>query len=190
MTVTSQDIVNQAIMLIGDDQPAVTGQAPNFDSSPAGVAASKLYFPCIQTILRQSNFDFSRNTQALELTGNAAPFPWAFEYSYPANCVQVWQLVPPTFADPNNPLPVNWDIANNVVNGAQSRVILTNLAGALAVFDNAPNENTWDALFRESVVRLLASELAMALAARPDSSQGLLQSGSAFETIADERSAG
>jgi len=95
--------------------------------------------------------------------------------------------MPETLADPNNPLPVNWTVANDVVGGVQQRVVLTNLANAQAVYDNAPNENTWDDLFRESVVRLLASELAMAVEARPDTAESYLQSGGAFETIAEGR---
>lgn len=42
MPVTSQDIANQAIQLIGDNQPRVTGQAPTFDQSDAGVALQAL----------------------------------------------------------------------------------------------------------------------------------------------------
>ena len=36
MNVSSTDIVNEALQLIGDDGPPVTGVAPNFNSSTAG----------------------------------------------------------------------------------------------------------------------------------------------------------
>ena len=39
---------------------------------------------------------------------------------------------------------------------------------AAAVYNNNPSEDTWDAGFREAVVRMLASELAEAVAGRPD----------------------
>lgn len=188
MAITSNDIANQAIQYIGDNNtPAVTGQAPTFDTNPSGIALRKIYAPCVRTVAKQFGWDFARNTVALAATGNAAPFPWAFEYAYPAMGVEVWQLAPATLADPNNPLPVNWDVANAVVNFTQVRVIHTNQAAALAIYNNAPIESAWDDLFREAVVRLLASELAMAVAGKPDTSQSMLQSGGAFETIGESR---
>lgn len=184
---TSNDIVNQAVQLIGNNQPPVVGNAPNFDSSPTGVAAAKLYAPCVQTVARQFGWDFARHTVALVVTGNVAPFPWSFEYSYPQNAVQVWQLMPATLSDMNNPLPTTWVVANAVVGAAQTRVIHTNVPAAQAVYNNNPSENSWDALFREAVVRLLASELAMAIAGRPETAQGLLESGGAFESAGEGR---
>jgi hypothetical protein len=187
VSVTSNDIANQAIQIIGDNQPPVTGVAPNFDTSAAGIALSKLYTPCVQAVARQFGWDFTRNTVALTPSGNAAPFPWTVEYNYPSNGVEIWQLTPPNLSDPNNPLPVNWAVANTVVLGVQTRVIHANLVGALAVYNNAPAESAWDSLFREEVVRLLASELAMALAGRPDTAQSLLDSAGGFGSLNEGR---
>jgi hypothetical protein len=185
---TAVDIVNQALQYIGNNEPPVTGNAPNFDTSPNGQAAARLYTACVGAVMRQGDWDFARFTAALALSGNAAPFPWSYEYVYPANAAQVWQVMPTSTTDLNDPLPINWTVANNVVGGSQVRVIQTNLSPAQAVYSNMPNENTWDFLFRESVVRLLASELAMATAGKPDTSQGLLESGGAFETAGEGRS--
>lgn len=187
MPVTSNDVANQAIALMGNNQPFVTGNAPAFDNSASGKALQKLYAPCIQTVGRQWQWDMARNTIALTLSGNVAPVPWSLEYSYPTNGIQVWQLMPASLADVNNPLPVNWVVANAVVAGQQQRVIHTDLAIARAVYNNNPNENTWDSGFREAVVRLLASELSMALAGKPDMVESMLQSGAAFENIAEKR---
>ncbi len=187
MPITSNDIANQAIQLIGDNQPLVTGVAPNFDTSTAGIALSKLYAPCIQTVGRQFAWDMARRTIALTLSGNTAPFPWSFEYLYPTNGIEVWQLQPAVIGDANNPLPLNWNVANAVVAAQQQRVIWCNLASAMATYNNNPNENTWDALFREAVVRLLASQLAMAVAGKPDAAQSYLESGAAFENIGEAR---
>lgn len=188
MTVTSNDIANEAIQLIGDNQPSVTGIAPNFDSSPAGVALSRLYTPCVQAVGRQFGWDFARSTVALTLSGNAAPFPWAYEYLYPTNGIEVWQVAPASLTDPNNPLPINWDVANAVVSGAQARVVHSNVASAQAIYNNMPNEATWDSLFRATVVRLLASELAIALVSKPETAQTNIDIGSAFESVAESRS--
>lgn len=187
MAVTSTDIVNQAIQLFGNSQPAVTGVSPNFDDSPAGKAAAKLYAPCVATVGREFGWDFARNIVALTASGNAAPFPWSREYLYPSNGVQVWQLTPAALTDANNPLPVNWAIGNTVVATVQTKVIWCDLAAARAIYNNNPNENTWDPLFREAVVRLLASELSMALAGRPETSQSMLESGAAFEGLGERR---
>jgi hypothetical protein len=187
MPITSNDIANQAIQLIGDNQPLVTGFAPTFDSSTTGIALSKLYGPVVQTVGRQFAWDMARQTIALTLSGNTAPFPWSFEYLYPTNGIEVWQLQPGNLGDVNNPLPINWNVANNIVGGQQQRVIWCNLASAFATYNNNPNENTWDSLFREAVVRLLASELAMAVAGKPDVAASYLESGGAFENIGEAR---
>ena len=187
MVATSQDVANEAIFLMGDNQPPVTGAAPTFDSSPAGVALSYLYVPCVQAVARRFGWDFARNTVALAPTANTPPFPWSYEYYYPSNGVEVWQLLPASLADPNNPLPLNWDVANAVVGSVQTKVIHTNFANAQAVFNNAPSEATWDSLFRATVVRLLASELAIALAGKPETSQTNMESASAFEAAGEAR---
>jgi hypothetical protein len=187
MPVTSQDIANQAIQLIGDNQPAVNGFAPNFDNSVAGLALQRLYAPCVATVGRQFAWDMARQTIALTLSGNPAPFPWSFEYLYPTNGIEVWQVHPGTLADVNNPLPINWNVGNGIISSQQQRVVWCNLASAFATYNNNPNENTWDSLFRETVVRLLASELAMAIAGKPDAMESYLQSGGSFENIGEAR---
>ena len=187
MPVTSNDIANQAINLIGNNQAPVAGVNPVWDGSTTGNILARLYSPCVQTVGRQFGWDFSRNTVVLVLSGNAAPFPWSYEYVYPANGVEIRQLIPPTLSDPFNPLPVEWTVANNFVSGVPSRVIQTNLQNASAVFSNQPTENTWDALFREAMVRLLASELAVALSGRPDTARDTLASGEQFEQIGESR---
>ena len=185
------DIVNQAIQLMGANEPSVTGTLPSFDQSKAGQAAAALYTPCVQTVGRQFGWDFARSAVLLSLSGNPAPAPFAYEYLYPAG-VQLWQIVPSVIVDRNNPLPVNWSVGNTIVGAGQAatqkKVVWTNLAAALAYYNDAPNENTWDPLFREAVVRLLASEMAMALAGKPDTSKELLESGGAMVNLAEGRS--
>lgn len=183
---TATDIVNQAIQLIGNNQAPVTGTAPNFDDSTAGKAAKNLYAPCVATVQRQFGWDFSRRTVTLVLTGNTAPAPWTYEYGYPSNGIELWDLFPAS-EDPNDPLPYNFNVGNALVSAVQQRVIWTDLQNALAIYNNNPNENTWDATFRETVVRLLASELAAAIAMKPDLSQTLQESYGVFEQIGEAR---
>lgn len=187
MANTSNSIANQAIQLMGGNQPLVTGNSPTFDNSPNGIALQKLYVPTVRTVMRQFSWDFSRVNLGLSLSGNTAPFPWAYEYLYPTNAVQVWQLAPPSLTDVNNPLPVNWIVGNNTVSSNTVRVIWTNQVNALGVYDSFPPESTWDDGFVEAVVRLLASNLASATAGKPDVSKDQLEAGGAFNQIAQER---
>lgn len=179
--VTSTDIVNQAIQLIGDDQPPVTGTAPTFDSSPAGQAAAKLYVACVATVTRQFAWDFARSVITLNLNGGGGGvYPWTYEFVYPASAVEVLQLMDTGETDHNNPAPKDWSVGNQ----SSVKVIWTNIGptGIQAVILNTPNENLWDAIFRESVVRLLASELAIALEGRPDTAR---DQGGAYERFSN-----
>ncbi len=186
MTVTSNDIANAALELTGNNGPQVTGVDPTWDNSTAGVALQKLYSFCVQTVARQFGWDFARNQVTLTLTANTPPVGFLYEYVYPG-VVEVWQLVPATIPDANNPVPVTWDTGNALVNAVQTKVIWSNLQNAKAIYNNNPTENVWDPLFREAVIRLLGSELSIALNGRPDTAEGLLNSGGAFETIGEQR---
>jgi hypothetical protein len=186
--VTSTDIVNQAINMMGGNTQPITGVSPNFDSSAAGQAAASLYIPCVKTVARQFSWDFSHyGPTALIPTGNPASILWAYEYYYPADCVQVRQVMPNALTDIFNPLPILWEISNNVMAGLTIKTIQTNFANAQVTYSNYPPENTWDSLFREAVVRLLSSELAVALAGRPDTARDNLSSGAEFIQIGESR---
>lgn len=192
MPTTDVDIVNQAINLIGDDIPPVTGVAPTFDDSTAGKAAQKLYYLCVNSVGRQFGWDFARRQVSLTASGNSAPFPMGYtqEYLYPTNGIQVWQLLPdltdPDF-DANNPAPVNWTTGNALVGGDQTKVIWSNVEDAVAIYNNNPIPALWDPIFQMAVVRLLASAMGMAIAGKPDVAQAMLESGSAFESLGETR---
>lgn len=191
MAVTSNDVANQAIQLVGNNVPAVVGQAPAFATTgpggTSGPALNRLYAPTVAAVARSHEWDFARRTVALAASGNIAPVPWAFEWVYPTNGIQVWQVMPTVLADPNDPLPVNWDEGNVVVGAVTKRVLYTNFSPAQAVFNNNPNEDVWDATFRQAVVELLARALAMALAGKPDLAETLLQSYGTFQTIGENQ---
>jgi hypothetical protein len=179
-------IVNEALQMMGGNQSPVTGSAPDFDTSTSGVAAKYLYNPCVAFVARQFEWDFARFTGELNLSGNDAPDGWAFEYLYPEDAVQVWQVKPAT-TDPNDPLPTTWVRGNAQVTGSQTAVIWTDVEDAVAVYNNNPMPTIWDAGFHQAVVRLLASEFAIALAGRPGASQALLSSAAMMSEIAKAR---
>jgi hypothetical protein len=172
---TAADIVNRALQEIAA-QATVTGTNPTFDGSAAGNAAGILYDGVVQTILRSQDWEFARREAVtLATDGNVAPPPWAAEYVYPADCMRLLQVMPATLV-PNDPQPVVWSVAEVTVSGQPAKAILTNQANARATYmSSAPTENQWDSIFTEAVVRMLASELAMALGGRPDFSEKMLQ---------------
>jgi hypothetical protein len=183
----SADVVNEALQLIGDDGQPVTGIAPSFDSSAAGKAAAKVYTSTVTAVARQFSWDFARQNVLLQLSGNSPPYLWAYEYVYPASCIQLWQVSPAALSDPNNPQPVGWAIGNSLINGVQTKVIWTNQQNARAVFNSNPPELTWDPLFRQTVVRMLAAKLATALSGKPDTSQSMFDTAGAFQSIGEAR---
>lgn len=188
MAATSNDIANEAIQLIGDNQPAVVGQSPTFDQSAAGKALQKLYVPTVAAVQRAWGWDASRATVSLGApTANAPPLGYLYEYAYPTNGIEVWQLVPQTIADLNDPRPVNFNVGNAQVLGAQTKVIWTSLQNAQAIYNNNPTEAIWDPLFRQAVVRLLGSALGMALEGRPDSAHELLENYQQFQALGESR---
>ncbi len=190
MPVTSNDIANQAIQLIGDNQPAVTGQNPLWDSSPAGVALRYLYGPCVATVQRRFAWDASRRVVTLTESGNTGPFmmgQFTKEYLYPANGVEVWLLQRSELPDANDPLPLNFSTGNTLVGGVQKKVLWSSIGNAVAVYNNNPTEDTWDPGFREAVVRMLASELAEAVSGRPDTEAVQLAAAEKAASLASSR---
>lgn len=170
---TAQQVVNEALSCIGFDGEPVTGVAPNFDSSTAGQIAANSYAPIVAAVARMLDWDFTRTTRALALSGNAAPSPWTggFEYLYPTNCAQLWQLLPAAVVDANNPAPITWTRGVALIASVQSSVIWTMLASAWATFDGNPLEQTWDSLFHQNVVGFLAARFANAALGKPDMAQ-------------------
>lgn len=176
MATTSNDIANEAIDLMGwSEAVPVSGVAPTFDTSVLGQILSRIYQPVVAAIFRSFPSDCARKEAALAASGGVPPAQWMQEYAYPSDCVQILQLAPPTFTDPNNPTPIRWQVANDVIAGTQTKVIWSNLAGAVAIYSTAPSEAIWDASVRRAVVRELASELALAVA-KPETAMGLEES--------------
>lgn len=178
MALTAAQVVNNALELIAA-QNQITSLV---DGSPAANAANVVYVPTVQLMMRELDPDFSRYTKALALSGAPTPVPpWAFEYVYPADCIRLRQVRPPSsgtgsLADPNNPQPVRSNVAFDIIGGNPTKVVLTNQVNALAVYTtSAVSEGMWDAAFADAVIRRLANPLAMALSGRPDFARELLE---------------
>lgn len=189
MATTDSDIVNRAIAQAGIVSQPVAGVIGAFTpaTEKAAVAANYLYPSCVQTVARQYGYDFSRGVAALVMSGNSPPIGWTFEYLYPTNGIEVRQVIPPSQSDPNNPTPVRWTVGNATVSASLTRVIWSNTTTASVVFTNQPTPDQWDAGFTEAVVRLLGSEMAMALAGKPETAKMIFETEQMFEQSSETR---
>lgn len=173
---TSVIVVNSALEQIAS-QTTISSLA---DGSPEADAANIVYAPTVQLLLRELDPDFARKTAALALSTSGPTVPWAFEYTYPTDCVRLRQVRPPgsgtgALSDPNDPVPVRANVAFNGDISSPAKVILTNQANALAVYTSSlVTEAIWDSVFTDAVVRRLANPLAMALSGRPDFAEKIL----------------
>lgn len=170
---TSTSLVNQALQQIAA-QATVTGINPAFDGSAAGNAAGILYTPAVQLLLRQADYEFSRTEIPLQLV-SAIVQPWTYVYAYPVDCLRIRSILPPTW-DPNDPQPVLWSESDVAIGTVQTRVIGCNVLNASLTYSTSNvTEAEFDSVFQETLVRLLASELVMALGGRPDFSTKMLE---------------
>lgn len=168
------DIANRAIVLMSgfnSNVPLTGTPSTNFDETPLGIAAAQAYGGVVQTAGKMYGWDFSRNLAILTFSGGTPPTWWQFEYLYPTSGIEIREVSPPVIADQNNPAPNRYTIATSTIAGIQHKVIWCNIADAVATISGQPNESTWDAGFTETVIRLLASELSMGAAGRPETGQ-------------------
>ena len=171
MPLTSTQVANQALDLIGNNSPKVSGFAPTWDNSTAGKVLQDIYAPTVAAVQKEFGWDASRRQVALVASGNPGPFlsgQFSMEYLYPGNGIEVWEVQPASLADPNDPLPNVKTVGNTLVGGVQTKVIWSNVPAAVCIYNNGPTEAVWDPGFTEAVVRALASKLAEALSGRPE----------------------
>ena len=182
--VTQVQVVNAAL-----EQIAAQTQITNItDGTPAANAASVVYAPTVQLMLRELDPDFARFTATLTLSSAVAPVPpWAYEYLYPSDCVRLRQVAPaPGTYDPNDPRPVLANVAFDIISSVNTKVILTNTVNALAIYTSSSvTEAQWDAVFTDAVIRRLANPLAMALSGRPDFAEKILQQSAMMASTAE-----
>jgi hypothetical protein len=186
---TPVEVFNQALQFIGaQTQITVFGDGSSA-FPPAANAADVLYMPTVQLVLRQNDPDFARYTVALAASAAAPPPSWAFAYTYPADCLRVRQLRPPTGSyNVFDPQPVRGNVAfvRLPPGNTPGKAILTNQPNALAVYTTSlATEDQWDSIFEQAVVRQLANPLALALAGRPDYARELLEEAGRYEQLAE-----
>jgi hypothetical protein len=154
------DVVNQALAKMG--YKLRVGSL--FDGSLAAKKALDIYAQTRDQLLRQGDFDFSKQIVAAALTGQVAPLPWSNEYVYPANCLKVRDIFGVAYASsPNNPLPVLWTIGDNP--NTVKKVIWTNINPATLVYTAQITDPTlWETSFTEALADGLRTRLTPLLA--------------------------
>lgn len=163
-------VVNEALSQIAT-QDRITAIG---DGSPAANAAAVVYNPTVQILLRELDPDFARFTDTLVAAPGTPPYPWLYQFAYPANCLRLRQVRPVNY-DVFDPQPIRANVAVATVSAVLTKVIFTNQIAALGVYTtSAVTEENWDSAFADAVVRRLANPLAMAVAGRPDFAREIL----------------
>jgi hypothetical protein len=135
------------------------------DGSAEAQYVNLLYEPIRDFLLTEGDWDFALAAENLVAT-TTPPFPWTYRYAYPVGALRIRQLIP-TVRVVNDPRPVEW----NVMVFGDDRVIVANQSMDHALVITQAVEETWNPIFQQSFVRMLASALAFALENRIEASK-------------------
>lgn len=152
------DVVNVALSKIG-----IRDRIGNiYEGSAAAKAALDVYSQTRDEALRSFDWGFAEKIAAGTLTGNVAPFPWTYEYTYPTDCVKIRNLFGATYiADPNDPRPTLWTIGGI----AAAKVIWAKIPTCTLVYTSqVTNPTLWEPLFVEAFSDALGKRIAPVLA--------------------------
>jgi hypothetical protein len=87
-------IWNMAVLNVGS-KAAIASLT---EQSAEAAACALRYQSVVETVLRQTNWNCTRMTVALDdITDDfAAPDRWAYRYAYPDNCLRIWRMQNPS----------------------------------------------------------------------------------------------
>lgn len=176
-----EDVVNAALRALGWPRPI----GDIYEGSPAARAALERYSQARDELLRGTFPSFARRAGiALTLLKSAPgggyspaapwttanpPWPWLYEYAYPADCIEIRALLPLPQALPVlDPRPARWRIDDDESASPAQKVILADVPNAQAVYcARVTNPARWDAGFTGEFIAAMAAHLARALGADP-----------------------
>ena len=178
------DLAKEALAQIGTRSKIVSLT----DGSAEAQYINLLYAPIRDFLLTEGDYDWSMRTANLVVAGGPNPPPsppWNYGYVYPVDALRIRQLFPSNYS-PSDPRPTQWTIGYDA--GLGARVIYTLDSMLRAHYtSNFMGEEVWDAIFRQSFVRMLASALAFALENRIEASKLKLDEALGFAGIARTR---
>jgi hypothetical protein len=176
---TQLDIAREALAQIGTR----TTISSLGDGSPEADYINLLYIPIRDFLLVEGDYDFAAATRpAVRLAAPEPPPPWVYGYEYPGDGLRIRQLLPLGW-DALDPRPIEWNIAH----GFPERYIFTNQQVTSIIFTVPAEEARWDAIFRQSFVRMLASALAFALENRIEASKVKMEEALGFAGMGNMR---
>jgi hypothetical protein len=154
------DVVNASLAQIGSKLRV----GNLYDGSLPAKKALDIYGQTRDELLRQGEWDFAKVISQATLSGNAAPPPWLYEFSYPASGLRIRDIFSAGYlTSRNNPLPVLWTVGSAI-----GKVIWANVSPAIVVYTNqVTNPILWEADFAEALIAALGKRLSASLAS-PD----------------------
>jgi hypothetical protein len=201
MATSVEDLCNQALRLIGYKMRI----GSIYEGSEPAKACLELYGQTRDELLRELYPDFARvNDVALSLlkgppppggynpaqpwSTTYPPFPWLYEYAYPADCLQFRGIIrPPGMLPMRDPRPVLWSESSDNTLATPARVILTNVAGAIGVYcGQITNPAAWNPLFTATFVESLSKKLSVPLVQNLDLAKLTAQESAAEAVVSDQ----
>lgn len=168
---TAASIVNQSLQQIGAQAQYVSGAIGTWSVTTAGQAAATLYQPTVNLLLREMDPEFARTVATLAASAATPAFPFTNAYTYPTDCQRIRQVWPSTY-NTLDPQPSLWSEQDAIVAAVHTRVIFTSFGSAMLTYTTSNvTEDEFDPIYQEVLVRLLASELVIAIGGRPDLSK-------------------
>lgn len=159
------DICNAALSLMGS-RSTITNLN---EGSAEAINCSIWYDRLRKQLLRSAPWGFARTqvllTQLGSLAASTAPYPWAYKYSYPNDCLKLRYILP----QPSDPTQVTcWSPSRAyrflVANDPSGRVLLSNVFSAIGVYTkDEGNPAMFDPLFEGALIALLAAHLVIPL---------------------------
>lgn len=133
-----------------------------------------IYDPMRRATLRAAHWSFAREQVSLSLLGQSSdgssPFPFLYKYAYPSQGLALRYLIPPAPDGGTWTVPLAPDrncrflIMNEKFEGVRRKIIVSNLASAIAVLTGDVTEtNIFDSLYEDALVCALAAKLVIPL---------------------------
>lgn len=201
-------IINSSLIACGIGK---TVQSLDEKSNEARVGA-RAFTDTLNSLLAEYNWRFATKIEPLSLiskgeSGTGASDFWRFTYQYPADCVRLFSVLPPSS---NARLNAGAGGDNYIVSehledtpyfgmkvfetytARRGRVIVTNISNAYGRYvSNDIVSNAYPPLFREALIYRLASALLLALQGSNEAYVGqLLQQSIRFKTLAIQADSG
>lgn len=159
------------------------------EGSPASKIFLDFYGQTRDDLLRSGDWGFAEKIAAGTITGSA-PAPWLYQYQYPADCLKLKQVFPPSYTtNLNNPTPQLFRIGSGVSGTASIEAIWSQTQTATLVYTSqVTNPSLWEPMFMEALIEALARRVAPALAKLDQSTLAAAQ-GEAQAEVASAKAA-